>query len=83
MSTEEVYTNMNKAYANYEIVEILQVIYSEADRKLYIKVKWHTGEEAGASRHLRHGSWWASEISLFSAEESYGAVAKVVLEWLG
>ena len=28
-----------------DIIELLEVKYSEADRKLYIKVKWHTGEE--------------------------------------
>jgi len=37
MSTEEVYNSMNKDYANN---------HSEADGKLYIKVRWHTGEES-------------------------------------
>ena len=46
MSTEEVYNNINKDYANKYIVDLLEVNYSEADGKLYIKVKWHTGEES-------------------------------------
>jgi hypothetical protein len=45
VSTEEIYNNMNKDYSNKEIVDLLEVRYSEADGKLYIKVKWHTGEE--------------------------------------
>ena len=45
LSTEEVYNNMNKDYANKDIIDLLEVNYSEADGKLYIKVKWHTGEE--------------------------------------
>ena len=36
---------MKKDYANMNIIDLLEVKYSEADRKLYIKVKWHTGEE--------------------------------------
>ena len=37
---------MNKDYANKDIIDLLEVKYSEADGKLYIKVKWHTsGEE--------------------------------------
>ena len=44
LSTEEVYNNMNKDYANKDIINLLEVNYSEADGKLYIKVKWHTGE---------------------------------------
>jgi hypothetical protein len=46
MSTEEVYNNMNKDYANKDIVDLLGVNYSEADGKLHIKVRWHTGEES-------------------------------------
>ena len=45
LSTEKVYNNMNKDYANKDIIDLLEVNYSEADGKLYIKVKWHTGEE--------------------------------------
>jgi hypothetical protein len=36
---------MNTDYANKDIIDLLEVNYSEADGKLYIKVKWHTGEE--------------------------------------
>jgi len=46
MLTEEVYNNMNKDYANKDIIDLLEVQYSEANGKLYIKVKLHTGEEA-------------------------------------
>ena len=39
LSTEEVYNNMNKDYSNKDIIDLLEVNYSEADGKLYIKVK--------------------------------------------
>jgi len=44
MSAEEVYNNMTKDYANKDIIDLSEVNYSEADGKLYIKVKWYTGE---------------------------------------
>ena len=31
LSTEEVYNNMNKDYANKDIIDLLEVNYSEAD----------------------------------------------------
>ena len=39
MSMDEVYNNMNTDYANKDIIDLLEVKCSEADGKLYIKVK--------------------------------------------
>jgi len=46
MSTEEVENSMNKDYANKDVVDLLEVNHSEADGKLYIIVRSHTGEES-------------------------------------
>jgi len=46
MLTEKVYNEMSKDHSNNKISELLGFSYSDQDGKLYVKVKWHTGDES-------------------------------------